>query len=487
MTLHTDASSLETAPSAEEAAQQGAHGRPERLKRGQLGLPGVVASTLANIAPAMSFYFGFSLIAYTAGVASPLTIIAAAIAVIFVANTLAEFSKMTPSTGSWVSFIGKGLGPFAATVTAVTYMLGLMPGSASLMGIQGGWLSILLQQYCHVHVPWQLLSVLLAAIVFILVARGVSLSTKAAGALFAFETAILILVSVWVMVVDRSHLTLAPFEPSHLASGWKGLGLGFPLAIYMFIGWENSAALAEETHQPRKNVPKAIFGSIAFMVIFYLFLAYATVVGANYNVNTLANASVPFITVAQPILGGAVVIAYIAGFTSIMSSVIAAVNGQARVLFSAGREGMLPSFLGRVAPKHRTPMFALGAYLLVGTVICLWWGWSMNTVTFYDESASLCVIPGVLIYVAVNVALVAYTWRRPDRSVFRHVVLPLLGIAAIAFPLYELVKPGQPTPYDLFPYVTAAFIAVAIVRALWLRRRDPGLAERVGSLVADAE
>ena len=234
-------------------------------------------------------------------------------------------------------------------------------------------------------------------------------------------------------------------------------------------------------------MPKAIFGSIAFMVIFYLFLAYATVVGANYNVNTLANASVPFITVAQPILGGAVVIAYIAGFTSIMSSVIAAVNGQARVLFSAGREGMLPSFLGRVAPKHRTPMFALGAYLLVGTVICLWWGWSMNTVTFYDESASLCVIPGVLIYVAVNVALVAYTWRRPDRSVFRHVVLPLLGIAAIAFPLYELVKPGQPTPYDLFPYVTAAFIAVAIARALWLRRRDPGLAERVGSLVADAE
>jgi amino acid transporter len=453
-----------------------ASAKPERLKRGQLSLPGVVASTLANIAPAMSFYFGFALIAYTAGVASPLTIIAAMIAVIFVGNTLAQFSRLTPSTGSWVSFIGKGLGPVAATMTAAVYVLGLMPGAASLMGIQGGWLSDIFQKYCHVDVPWQLLSVVLALIVYFLVARGVSLSTKAAGALFAFEVAILTVVCVWILIADRGHLLLTPFEPSHLASGWKGLGLGFPLAIYMFIGWENSAALAEETNQPRKNIPKAIFSSIGFMALFYIFLSYATVVGSNYNANTLGNATVPFITVAQPILGGAIILAYLAGFTSIMSSVIAAVNAQSRVVFSAGREGMLPSFLGRVSKKHRTPSVALGAYLLVGTAIALWWGWSMNTVTFYDESATLCVIPIILIYFVVNASLIAYTWKRPDRSVWKHTVLPVLGIAAIAFPFYELVKPGQPTPYDLFPYVTLVFVAVALVHALLLRRRDPKLA-----------
>jgi amino acid transporter len=455
--------------------------------RGQLSLPGIVASTLANIAPAMSFYFGFALIAYTAGVASPLTIIAAMIAIIFVGNTLAQFSKLTPSTGSWITFIGKGFGPTAGAMAAAVYVLGLMPGAASLMGIQGGWLSEIFQTYCHVNVPWQLLTVVLALIVFVLVARGISLSTKAAGALFLFEVAILTCVCVWIMVADRGHLLLTPFEPSHLASGWKGLGLGFPLAIYMFIGWENSAALAEETNHPRKNVPRAIFWSVGFMALFYVFLAYATVVGAKYNVNTLGNATVPFITVAKPILGGATILAYIAGFTSIMSSVIAAVNAQSRVFFSAGREGMLPSFLGRVSKKYRTPAVALATYLIVGSAIALGWGWNMNTVTFYDESATLSVVPGLLIYFAVNAALISYTWRRPDRSLWRHVVLPALGIAAIAFPYYELVKPGQPSPYNLFPYVTIVFVVVALVHALLLRRRDPRLAEKVGSLVADEE
>ena len=150
--------------------------KPDRLKRDQLSLPGIIASTLANIAPAMSFYFGFALIAYTAGVASPLTIIAAMIAVIFVGNTLAQFSKLTPSTGSWITFIGKGLGPVAGTMAAAVYVLGLMPGAASFIGIQGGWLSEIFQTYCHVNVPWQLLSVVLALIVFLLVSRGISLS-----------------------------------------------------------------------------------------------------------------------------------------------------------------------------------------------------------------------------------------------------------------------------------------------------------------------
>src|SRR5258708_14849378 len=51
---------------------------PERLHRGALRLIDISASTMANIGPAYSFYFGFGFLVFTAGVASPLTIIAAA-------------------------------------------------------------------------------------------------------------------------------------------------------------------------------------------------------------------------------------------------------------------------------------------------------------------------------------------------------------------------------------------------------------------------
>ncbi len=74
-----------------------------------------------------------------------------------------------------------------------------------------------------------------------------------------------------------------PFEPSHITNGFSGLAAGFPLAIYLFIGWENSAALAEETGNPRRNVPRAVFLSIAMMAVGYVLFAYATVTGFHYN------------------------------------------------------------------------------------------------------------------------------------------------------------------------------------------------------------
>jgi hypothetical protein len=61
---------------------------PERLHRGALGLVDISASTMANIGPAYSFYFSFGLIVTTAGIAAPLTVIAAGVAIALLANTL---------------------------------------------------------------------------------------------------------------------------------------------------------------------------------------------------------------------------------------------------------------------------------------------------------------------------------------------------------------------------------------------------------------
>jgi hypothetical protein len=51
--------------------------------------------------------------------------------------------------------------------------------------------------------------------------------------------------------------------------------------------------------------------------------------------------------------------------------------------------------------------------------------------------------------------------------------------------LSALAKPGQPTPYNWFPYAALIVVAVAAVYAFVLNSRDGTLADRVGSLVAD--
>ena len=108
----------------------------------------------------------------------------------------------------------------------------------------------MLNYYFGWNVPWIILSVLLVGGAVLMTLRGVAVSTKLAGFFFAFEMLVLIVVSVAVLIKNGGHLSLAPFEPSHITSGFGGLAAGFPLAIYLFIGWENSAALAEETGNP---------------------------------------------------------------------------------------------------------------------------------------------------------------------------------------------------------------------------------------------
>lgn len=75
----------------------------DHLKPGQLGTADVTASTVANIGPGIDFYFAFGVIAVTAGVAAPLTILAAGVAVVLLAFTVAEFTKAEPSAGSFIT------------------------------------------------------------------------------------------------------------------------------------------------------------------------------------------------------------------------------------------------------------------------------------------------------------------------------------------------------------------------------------------------
>jgi len=379
-----------------------------RLERGALKLVDIATSTMANIAPAMSFYFSSALIAAAAGVASPLTIVVAAIAIALLGNTLAEFSRSIPSTGSFITFIGKTFGPFMAVTTTIVVSLGYILAMASVIDISGGWTQIILQRYLGINIPWQILTLLFVVIVFFLMVRGVHLSTRWAGYFFGLEMAVLLLVSVAVLVTNAGHFSIAPFNPANISGGLAGLGLGFPIAVYMFIGWENSASLAEETDDPRSNVPKAIYASILLMGLSYLLFMYATVVAFNYNVTALSSAQVPFIDAAQKVSGILALLAYIAGFTSTMSAMIAGSNSQARLIFNAAREGLLPSWLARLHSRRRTPWASFLVFFGIGLAVVYIFGWNVDPVPFFGEIATVGTIVVALIYLVPNLQLPVY-------------------------------------------------------------------------------
>ncbi len=468
----------------------------DRLHRGALRLIDISASTMANIGPAYSFYFGFGLLVITAGIAAPLTILAAIVAIALLGNTLSQFSRAHPSTGGFITFVGKTFGGTSAVTTALLAGAGYIVAISSVLVISGGFLSMTLNYYFGWNVPWIIFSVLLTAGAMVMMFRGVAVSTKLAGFFFGFELLVLLVVAFATLIKNGGHLNVTPFEPKHITNGFSGLAAGFPLAVYLFIGWENSAALAEETGNPRRNVPRAVFMSIALMAVTYLLLAYSTVSGFHYNGTALADAPIPFISVAHGVVAWMAFIAYLAGMTSTLGVLIAAVNSQCRLIFNAGREGLLPRWIGKVHPVRRTPVNAIITFIAIASAIVLVWAlghWigghsnSLDALNYFFESGTMGTLLVLVVYFLANLALPFYyrKYRPSEFNVIKHLVLPVLGMAAIAVPVYYLCKPGQPDPYDWFPYAALGVIVVSVLYAIWLVRRDPGLGERVGSIVAD--
>jgi amino acid transporter len=93
----------------------------------------------------------------------------------------------------------------------------------------------------------------------------------------------------------------------------------------------------------------------------------------------------------------------------------------------------------------------------------------------------------LFVYLLSNIALPFYyrKYRPQEFSVLKHAVLPALGVVAVVVPLYYLFKPGQAAPLNWFPWAAVGVVVVSVAYAFWASRRDPGLGERVGSIVAD--
>src|SRR5205823_2052148 len=185
---------------------------PERLHRGALRLIDISASTMANIGPAYSFMFGFGLLVITAGIAAPLTIVAAIVAIALLGNTLSEFSRAQPSTGGFITFVGKTFGGTSAVTTALLAGAGYIIAISSVLVISGGFLSMTLQYYAGTNVPWIVFSLLLTAGAVVMIIRGVAVSTKLAGFFFVFELAVLLIVAIATLIKNGGHLSAAPFD-----------------------------------------------------------------------------------------------------------------------------------------------------------------------------------------------------------------------------------------------------------------------------------
>jgi amino acid transporter len=207
------------------------------------------------------------------------------------------------------------------------------------------------------------------------------------------------------------------------------------------------------------------------------------------NHRALGASQLPFVDGLRSSAPSLLAVAYLAGITSILGSLIGLVNSQSRILFNSGREGLLPAVFGKIHPQHQTPHSAMWVFLFITVALILGFGLlgGVSPLDYFGFAGTLGTIPIILTYMLTNLALPVYIIRhhRSQLDLLRHILLPAAGTLVMLFPLWGLIQPGQSWPYNVFPWIALGVLAVSVVYGLVIARMSPGLAARVGAYVAD--
>ena len=146
------------------------------------------------------------------------------------------------------------------------------------------------------------------------------------------------------------------------------------LAVLSYIGFETAAALGEETRDPHRNIPRAVFGSMLVVGLFYVFMAYVGTVGygINHMVTGFANDAAPFDTIGRHYSGPLLVVLIdLVGVLSFFGAALAIINAGARIMYTVGRDGLFPRWTAWLHPLRRTPVGSVAALCVFGVLIGL--------------------------------------------------------------------------------------------------------------------
>lgn len=454
------------------------------LRTNYLSFPAVLAQSVATIGPSPAAAVAPALIFATAGNGTWLSILIAGIGSIFVAMTIVTFARQIASTGSLYTYAAAGLGPFGGVMTGwgilMAYVIGA-PAAVVLIEIYADRV-FNLPETGLVHALTYLVVLTLA---FLLAFRDVKLSAWVALVVEAVSVTMLLLLGVIILAKhgfrpDLAQLGLRGVSPT-------GVREGLVLAAGMFAGFEGCAVLGSEAKNPYRTIPLAIFSSTALVGVYFVFMAYVETLGFEGSGQSFAQSPAPLNTLSQivgfPLLGRLIDLGLTLG---IFAAVIGMLNTGARIIFTMARDGILPASLGRVQPRFRTPYVAL-AVLAVPTWLVPFTFVVLRT-PVADVNGYLGTLEGygfLIAYLLVSIAAAAWLHRQGKLRP-HHVLVSVLGAGLMAFVLGGQVYPVPARPYNIFPYITAAYFVVGVLFYLGLRVQAPARAAKIGNTVSVA-
>lgn len=344
--------------------------------------------------------------------------------------------------------------PFLTFIVAFMVMCsGLSSASAAARAFSGDYLG----ELTNGALPPTLIAILFIVLLAALNLRGVSESVKTNVVLTLVELtglAIILAIGAWAVLNGAGEPSrLTEFEASGTGYALVTSVLGATaLGFFAFVGFEDSVNMAEETKDPGRTFPRAIFIGVAVTGTIYVLVALVS--SLLVDSGTLAGSSGPLLEVVKA--GGVdfppELFALIALF-AVTNSALINIMMASRLCYGMANERILPRVMGRVLPRRRTPVAGIVfvTLLAIGLV-------STGEIEGLGDTTAFLLL---CVFAVVNVAVLVLRRDRVDHAHFRTpTALPVLG----AVTSLVLASPLADRPADV--YVRAA-VLVAIGIALW--------------------
>lgn len=350
-----------------------------------LGVKDILALGVGTIVSTSIFTLPGVVAAQHAGPAVALSFLAAAIVAGLVAFAYAEMAAAMPFAGSaysWINVVfGEGFGWIAGWALLAEYFIAVAFVGSGLSANFRGLIEPLGITYPKALAnPFgtdggviDITAVVVIVLVGLLLSRGVSTAARVQNILVTLKVlAVLTFIVVGATAIHASNYV--PFIPAHHVSasgnqfgGWQGIYAGVSMIFLSYIGFDSVAANSAEAKDPQRTMPRGILGSLVIAVV--LFVGVALVLVGMFKYSKYANNAEPVgwalrqsghEIVATVVQG----IAVVGMFTALIGMMLAG----SRLIYSFGRDGMLPKWLGQLN-KNNLPNHALIVLTIVAVIV----------------------------------------------------------------------------------------------------------------------
>jgi amino acid transporter len=490
-----------------------------KLKPGAVGLVGVLFLTVTGSAPISAMLFNTPIaVGYGNGIGAPAGFwIAAVVLTIFGVGYVAMARKVT-TAGGFYSFISHGLTRELGMASGLLMVSAYSVFEVSLVG-GFAYFAQLKGQFYGLHIAWYWYGFFMIALIATLTFFDVKLSARLLGIALLCEVLSLLVFDVVMFTQASSNVDFNAINPVKAFSGLPALhagktallpgaaGIGIFFAFWSWVGWEMAPNYGEESRNPKKNVPRALYISVIGLGIFYTLTSWAGLTG-YHSITAAANVAQtnaanfyfgPAHHFAGSFLSGALSWFIITGS---FACGMAFHNTTARYMYSLGRERILPAVLGRTHEKFQSAHVASTVQSAIAAVILLLFalfavvnkklgaGDSVAYLQVYGLMAVMGVISILAIQAIVSVAIFNYfrTHHTAEHHWWTTITAPVIAFITQGLVLYLAIKNlhflGSGYSYSKWlAWGDLAIFLAGLGYAFYLKRNDRAKFEAVGRMI----